>query len=252
MSEIRRTESVETVEVPPSEPLISLSDILQGVGWLAYHGARLAVKGAVAGSILAYKGARAVSRAVQESRALSLSQANAAIHESENAEQAIRKLAASPGFEIPEAQAQLWKTRLETLVATNDKMGVAHMAREIVRARQDRMQATLLTLAAESCREIGFEAVALPAEHGVLIAKSPDGRRTITVEVDKAKEGDVMFDLKAKGFHGGTCIGALDAVHKGMESRGARFRVASRRRIDQQPAFDGRRISKVVHARTTR
>jgi hypothetical protein len=250
MSEYRRSEPVEAVEVPPSEPLISMADILKGIGWLAYHGTSFVAKCAVEGSILAYKGARAVTKAIQESRAMSLSEANTVVQQSENAQEAIRHLAALPGFEIPQAHAQQWKTRVEALAATNDKLGVETLARDIIRARQDRMQATLLTLAADSCREIGFNAVPLKGSHGILIAKASDGRRTIKVEVDKTKEGDVELQFDAEHFHGGACIEALNALHKSMEARGVRFRVASRQRKDRQPVFDGRRIAQVVRARS--
>lgn len=250
MSEYRRSEPVEAVEVPPSEPLISMADILKGVGWLAYHGTRLVAKGVVAGGLLAFKGAQAVTKAIQESRAMSLSEVNAVVQQSENAGEAIRQLAASPGFEIPQADVQQWKSRVEKLATSNDKLGVASLARDLIRARQDRMQATLLTLATESCREIGFNAVPLRCGHGILIAKASDGRRTIEVRVDKAKEGDVELHFDAKGFHGGACIEALNALHKSMESRGVRFRVASRKRKDQQPVFDGRRLAQVVRARS--
>ena len=252
MSEIRYTEPVEAIEVPPSEPLISLSDILMGVGWLAFQGTKLAVKGAVAGSILAYKGARAVTKAIQESRPLLLRQVDDVIAQANSAKEALTHLAAAPGFEIPQAEAEQCKSRAEALATANDKLGVAAMAREIVRTRQDRLQTTLLTLATESCREIGFNAVTLRANHGSLVAKSADGRQTITVEVDKAKDGDLKLHFDADGFHGGACIQALDALHKRMASKGVRFRVGARKRKEQRPAFDGKRTPQVIRARSGR
>ena len=252
MSEIRYTEPVEAIEVPPSEPLISLSDILMGVGWLAYQGTKIAVKGAVAGSILAYKGVRAVTKAIQVSRPLLLRQVDDVVAQANSAKEALTHLAAAPGFEIPQAEAEQWKSRAEALATANDKLGVAAMAREIVRTRQDRLQTTLLTLATESCREIGFNAVTLRANHGSLVAKSADGRQKITVEVDQAKDGDLKLHFDAHGFHGGACIQALDALHKRMAAKGVRFRVGSRKRKEQGPVFDGTRTSQVIRARSGR
>ena len=75
-----------------------------------------------------------------------------------------------------------------------------------------------------------------------LIEKCTDGRRTINVTVDKAKEGDVKFYLDSDGYHDGACSEALDALQNRLEAKGVRFTLDTRRRKDGRPAFDGRRI----------
>lgn len=252
MSEIRRSEPVETIAVPPSEPLISLSDILAGVGWLTYQTGKLAVKGAVTGSILAYKGTRALTNAIQESRALSLSQVDEVVAKSQTASEALTNLATAPGFDLPEAQVEAWKARIEKLAVANDKPGVATMAREIVRTHQDRLQATLLTITSKSFQEIGFTPKPFRVEHGAMVGKGRDGRQTITVAADKAKDGSVQLHFDAEGFHGGACIQALDALQEKMEANGVRFRISARKRKEERPVFDGRRQSQIVHARKSR
>jgi hypothetical protein len=252
MSEIRRSQPLKAIEVPQSEPLIRLSVILAGVGWLTYQTAKLAVKGAAAGSILAYKGTRALTNAIQESHALSLSQVDEVVAKSQTAGEALVTLSTTPGFDLPKAQAEVWKARIEKLAVTNDKLGVATMAREIVRTNQDRLQATLLTIASKSFQEIGFTPTPFRVEHGAIVGKGRDGRQSITVSVDKAKDGSVQLHFDAEGFHGGACIQALDALQRKMEADGVRFRISTRKRKEERPVFDGRRQSQMVHARKTR
>ena len=69
MSEIRDTTTIDDVSVTPSEPLISLGDLLAGVGFLAYHGTRIAVKGTCIAARLAYKGGRALANEIATARA---------------------------------------------------------------------------------------------------------------------------------------------------------------------------------------
>ena len=63
-----------------------------------------------------------------------------------------------------------------------------------------------------------------------LIEKCTDGRRTITVTVDKAKEGDVKFYIDADGCHDGACSEALDALQNKLAAKGFRFSLKSRKR----------------------
>jgi hypothetical protein len=244
MSEIRETTTIDDLEVAPSEPLISLGELLAGVGFLAYQTTRLAVKGAWFTGKLAYQGGRALANEIATARAnrLAVSQIAPLVNSAGNTRQALNALAAADGFEIPKLEAEKLKTRIESLVAANDKQGITALATELTRSRQERLRTSLLKLTAEACGEIGFSAQALRAEHGVLVAKSADGRRKITVAVDKTKEGDVKLHFDADGFHGGACIEALDALQARLTAKGVRFRLESRKRKDGRPAFDGRRL----------
>lgn len=247
MSEIRKTNTVKEVDAPASEPLISLADLLAGVGWLAFQGTKLAVKATVG----AYKGVRAVSKSVREARqaGLSLGEIATLISEAQDVRQAVVDLATHAGLKIPKAQADQWKAQVEKLVASNDRTGTLTLAKELITAHQDRLQTTVLTLAADTCQEIGFKAVIVRVGNGLLIAKSEDGKRTLAIEAEKAREGGIRLHFDADGFHGGTCAQALDALERGLRARGVRFDVQDRRRKDRRPAYDGRKLPQVIHAR---
>lgn len=244
MSEIRETTTIDDVEVAPSEPIITLGELLAGVGYLAYQGTKFVVKGAVIGGLLAYKGGRVLATELREPRRnrLSLSEIAPLVDSSKSLHEALASLANASGFEIPKCDAEKWKARIVNLVATDSKLGVAAMAKELTYARQERLKMSVLKLTEEACAEIGFTTAPHRAEHGILVAKSTDGRRKITVAVDKTKEGDVKLHFDADGFHGGACIEALDALQNRLEAKGVRFTLDTRRRKDDRPAFDGRRI----------
>lgn len=250
MSEIRDTTTIDEVNVAPAEPLISLGDLLAGVGFLAYHGTRLVVKGTCLGATLAYKGSRALANEIMNARQgrLAVSEIAPLVTSSDNAREALRALAASNSFEIPKAESERLKARIESLVSANDKLGITALATELIRSRQERLKTSLLTLTAEACGEIGFSSLALRIEDGVLVTKSADGRRTITVAVDKTKEGDVKLHFDADGFHGGACIEALDALHARLTAKGIHFRLETRKRKDLRPAFYGGRIPRSAQA----
>lgn len=252
MSEIRETTTIDDVEVALSEPVITLGELLAGVGYLAYQGTKFVVKGAVIGGVLAYKGGRALANELREPgrNRLSLSEISPLVDSSASVPEALASLANARGFEIPKCDAEKWKARIGSLVATDSKLGVAAMAKELTYARQERLKMSVLKLTKKACEEIGFITAPNVADHGILVAKSTDGRRTITVAVDKAKEGDVKLHFDADGFHGGTCIEALDALQNKLAAKGVRFTLDSRRRKDGQPAFDGRRLPQGVHIRS--
>ena len=251
MSEIRETTTIDDVQVAPSEPLISLGELLAGIGFLAYHGTRLAVKGACLAGSLAYKGGRVLASEITSARArrIAVSELAPLVSSSDNAREALHALATSDGFEIPKAESEKFKARIESLVSANDKLGITALATELTRSRQERLKMSLIKLTAEACGEIGFSGQTLRVDHGVVVAKSADGRRTITVTVDKAKDGDVKLHFDADGFHGGACIEALDALQARLATKGVRFRLESRMRKDGRPAFDGRRIPQATQAR---
>jgi len=60
-------------------------------------------------------------------------------------------------------------------------------------------------------------------DHGVLVAKSADGRQTITVTVDTATDGHEKLHLEVDGFHGGACSDALDALQAKLDATGVRL-----------------------------
>lgn len=247
MSEIRKTTTIERVEAPPSQPMITLADLLAGFGWLAVNGTILAWKG----SVLAYKGIRALSDSVRENRIPSLSPDAAAkiVGESLDARQAITKLSEHGDLEVPKTHAELFKTRLKKLVATNDKNGAVSLARELLAARQDRLQTTLLKFAAESCRQIGFTDVTTSADFGLVIAKSADGRRTFTVDVEKTRDGGVRINRDSDGFQGGSCAPVHDAFDRVMQTKGVRYESQSRHRKHRRPVVHRGRVPQLIQTR---
>lgn len=211
------------------------------------------MKGTCLAASLVYKGGRALANEIATARRgqIAVSQIAPMVNSADNAREALNALAASDGFAIPKSESEKWKARIESLVAANDKVGITALATELTRSRQERLKTSLFTLAAEACGEIGFSGQALRAENGILVAKSADGRRKITVAVDKTKEGDVKLHFDADGFHGGACIEALDALQARLTAKGVRFRLEARKRKDGRPAFDGRRLPMSTQAHIT-
>jgi hypothetical protein len=253
MSEVRETTTIEEIDAPASEPLISLTQVLAAVGWLAYQGTRVAVKGAIAGSVLAYKGGRAIAAAVKEQRKQAcMSEIARAVGSSRIAQEAVAKLSLMSGLEISQNEAPLFTARLQTLVANNDKRGIGTMARELVIARQTRIQSQLLPIVVESCRAIGFEPQPLDVRHGIIVAKGK-GRQTITIEIARAKDGDVRLHFDSDGFEGGACAyAALDPLQDQLRARGVRFELTKRARKHQRPVFDRSRMNQPRHIRLSR
>jgi hypothetical protein len=235
---------VEAFEAPPSEPLISLSDVLAGVGWLAYHGARLTFQGAK----LAYEGGSALAKSIQESRnrPLTLPEIDAFIDHAPDAGDALRQLAGTPSLELPVAAAQRWQADFSVL-APGDKEGLKSAMHRLVGERQVRHQTEISRIAADCCLRLGFQASTLRPEHGVLVARK--GRETLTVVTERRKDGGVALHFDADGFHGDACVRTLNALQKMLEEQGVRFRVSSRRRKDDHRAIDARRLGSANHLR---
>ncbi len=120
---------------------------------------------------------------------LHMQEIESTVHSAKSARDAVRH-GRHPGFEMPVASAEPFKAKLEALVAKNDKAGVVTLAKQLRRDSQDRLQSNLMTLTAESCKEIGFETVTLRPEQGILTARSATKGGIITVEVAKGKDGD--------------------------------------------------------------
>jgi hypothetical protein len=247
MSEIRKTTTIQQVEAPPPEPMISLAEVLAGIGWLAINGTILACKG----SVLAYKGIRAASQSIREARETCAVAGEIAqpVRDFGAVQETIVNLAADQRLEIPRRQAEQLRLRLEKLAASNNKTGALALASELLASRQDRLQQTVLKLTAESCREIGLTNVNISSATGLVIAKSADGQRTFTVDVEKTRDGGVRMHRDSDGFHGGTCAPVHDAFDQAMRSKGVRFNTQERRRKHPRGAYDGGRLPGLVQLR---
>lgn len=247
MSEIRKTNTIRQIEVPSPEPMVTLAEVLAGVGWLA-----------VQGTIVAIKGIRAIANSIRENREVHLSPDDAAkiVGQSGDARQAIATLANYADLELPKARAALLTTHLEKLATANDKVGTLTLAHQLLAARQDRLHATLLTLAAESCREIGHltgltQVIELPSA-GLVIAKSPDGRRLFTVNVEKTHDGGVQIHRDSDGFHGGSCVSAVhEPFDRVMRKKGAKCDSAERRHKQRRPVGHRGRMGQLISVRRT-
>lgn len=254
MSEIRTTTTIEEINVPPREPLISLNEVITGIGWVAFQGARLAVKGVVGSTVLAYKGGKALAAVASESRrrSVSLSEVSRIVGSSATASDAVVALATTPGLELSPQHARALSAKLQSLVATNDKAGVTAVARELVLARQDRLHGQLLPIVADSCRAIGFAPSMLSAGNGLIQAAREGTRQRLAIEVSKSKDGGVQVHLDADGFEGGACVVTLDALQAELRARGVRCDLRERRRKQSRPAFDQSRIGQPLSVRAAR
>ena len=244
MSEIRRTKTVEVDDSQPNESRVTLADLLAGVGWLAYQGTRLAVKGTVAGAKLTAKAVKAAHEYSQTEPPppLTVSRANRIVNEAPDTGSALRDLAAQPGLAIPAVETDELRLRLQQLSPASSKTEVVRFAEEMIRARQDRLHVATLRAASDACTAIGFKPKALKSVDGLIAATGADGGRKITVEVEKTTDGELRMHFDAHGFRGGDCIRTLDALQDELAARGVRCRLESRRRKDRSPAFDATRL----------
>ena len=181
MSEIRRTTTIEDIDVPPREPLISLSEVLAAGGWLAFQTLKFAATTAVVGTHLAIRGGIAVSEAIREHRRqATFSDVDGIAKGSTSAREAVTSLAAFSTLQVPNREASALNARLQALVATNDRAGVAALAKGLVAARQDRLQAQLIPLVAEACGAIGFTPAGIAAAGGLVAAHRAGTRQSLS------------------------------------------------------------------------
>jgi len=250
MSEIRRTTTIEDIDVPPREPLISLSEVLAAGGWLAFQTLKFAATTAVVGTHLAIRGGIAVSEAIREHRRqATFSDVDGIAKGSTSAREAVTSLAAFSTLQVPNREASALNARLQALVATNDRAGVAALAKGLVAARQDRLQAQLIPLVAEACGAIGFTPAGIAAAGGLVAAHRAGTRQSLSIEVLKARDGGIQLHLDADGFEGGACVVALDALQTELRNRGVHCDLQERHRKQSRPAFDGNRLGHRVHVR---
>jgi hypothetical protein len=250
MSEIRRTTTIEDIDVPPREPLISLSDVLTAGGWLALQTLKLTAKTAIVGTQLAINGGIAMSNAIRKHRRhVTFSDVDRIAGSAASAREAVTSLAAFSSLQVPDREASALNARLQALVATNDRAGVAAVAKGLVAARQDRLQAQLVPLVAEACRSIGFTPTGI-APTGTLVAAHRNGtRQSLSIEVAKSKDGGIQLHLDADGFEGGACVVALDALQTELRNRGVHCDLQERHRKQSRPAVDGNRLGHRLHVR---
>ncbi len=230
MSETRKTTTIEEIEAPSREPMISMADALMAGGWLAYHGTRLAVKGAIAGTKLACQGGKAVASTIRNARRqATFPEISRTVEKSGSAREAVVALANGMQLEVPQHASKALSAKLASLVSRNDKAGVATVARELVAGKQQRLQAQLMPLVTESCKAIGFMPESLVQSNGIITATRKGTRQTLTIEVAKTRDGAVQIHYDASGFEGGECVRAIDAHQEELRKRGVQSGVQERR-----------------------
>jgi hypothetical protein len=252
MSEIRRTTTIEEIEVPPREPLISLSQVRAAGGWMAFQTLKLAATTAVVGTKIAVQGGIAVTNAIKEHRRhASFSGIDEITKNSASAREAVTSLAAFSTLEVPSKEVSALNARLQALVATNDRAGIAVAAKQLLAARQGRLQAQLVPLVAASLKAIGFTPAGVVAAGGLVAAHREGTRQSLSIDVAKAKDGGLQLHLDADGFEGGACIVALDALQTELRSRGVHCDLQERRRKQSRPLVDRGRIGHRIHVRSS-
>lgn len=250
MSEIRRTTTIEEIEAPSREPLITLSDVLTAGGWLALQTMKLSATTAVVTTKLVARGGVAMSGAIREHRRhATFSDVDGIVSGSASAREAVASLAAFSTLQVPSREASALNARLQALVAANDRAGVAAVAKGLLGARQDRLQAQLIPLVAEACRAIGFTPAQMTSAGGMAAAYREGTRQSLSIEVAKAKDGGIQLHLDADGFTGGACVVALDALQTELRNRGVHCDMQERHRKQSRPVFDGNRLGHRIHVR---
>jgi hypothetical protein len=219
MSEIRTTTTIEPLDLPSVEPIFSLATVLRT------GGAASCVTADTANVVIGPH--------------LPLALMEKMVMESGSARVAAAKLAQIGGLEVSQRQSVAIRSRVEALVAADDRPGIVRLARELVAGRQTRLQSQLTTLVAASCRAVGFTSCVAGPGRGLLSATKPGTRQILSVEVAPTKDGRVQLHLDADGFEGGACVLALDALESELRRRGVHCRLQSRRRKPSRPVSLG-------------
>jgi hypothetical protein len=225
MSEIRQTTTVEMLDVPPPEPVITLRELLAGVDWLATKDSAKTLN----------------LRTAPPTAALPFT--SSLLPNRHRPNEVLSKITAISALEVPQRNGAALLNQIEKLVLSNDATGIEALGRALNLGCQNRQQDALLKLVSKSCGEIGFHGVPIPNRNNIVFARSADGARTLTIEVDKTKKGGLELHMDADGFHGGACVETLDRLEKILHKRGVRFTSKDQRRKDRCPAFDGRRLA---------
>jgi len=250
MSEIRTTTTIEDIDIPPREPLISLSDVLAAGGWVAFQTLKLAATTAVVGSQLVIRGGIALSGAIREHRRhATFSDVDGIAKKSASAREAVESLAAFSTLQVPSKEANALSAKLQSLVANNDRAGISAVAKQLVEARQERLQAQLVPLVTASLKAIGFTQVEVSSVAGLVSALRDGTRQSLSIDVAKSKDGSIQLHLDADGFEGGECVVALDALQTELRNRGVHCDLQERRRKQHRPVVDRGRLGHRIHAR---
>jgi hypothetical protein len=223
MSEIRRTTTIEEIDVPPQEPLVSLADVLTA----EFRGTLRCAKSApttVVGGTRCHSTFADVSRIAASAG---------------SAREAVTLLAAESALEVPQRHSHALVTKIEALVARNDKAGVAAVAHELVAARQNRLQAQLIPLVVESCRAIGFVPTGFSTASGLISANRHGTRQCMNIDVAKTKDGGIQIHLDAEGFEGAACVETLNSFQAELHKRGVHCDLQERRRKPSRPVRIG-------------
>ena len=245
MSQIRRTRTIDAVETPNSEPLIPLEEVLTGIGWLAYHGTRLAIKGAAFTAVSAFKGGKALASMAHEAYREHATRSGVThiVTGSANAKEALTSLATSTSISIPKQQVETIRAQIQTLAAKNDKVAIETFAQSLVTARQDRLHAQIVPIVAKACQAIGFTPEAVRGGAGLINANRTGTRQRLVVDVLKTKEGGIQIHTDAEGFQGSACKEALDALEMELKKHGVHCVVEEcRMKPQSRPVVDIRRI----------
>ena len=250
MSEIRRTTTIDEIDVPPREPLVSMSEVLAVGGWLAFQTLKLAATTAVVGTKLAVQGGIALTNAIREHRhQATFSGVDEIVNRSASAREAVTSLAAFSTLQVPSREASALNARLQALVAANDRAGVAAVAKGLLAARQDRLQAQLVPLVAQACRAIGFTPTRIDGRLGIIEARGA-GRQLAVIEVAKCKDGGVQLHSDTDGFEGGACVELFhEPLGRELQACGVRYELEERRGKQSRPAYDGNRLGHRIHVR---
>lgn len=240
MSEIRSTTTIEEINIPAREPLVSFADVLRTEARDTLRGMNSAITTGGTGTSLAhYEGKSLLKTECELHRHATFSEVGRITASAASAREAVTLLAAASAIEVPHRASKALATKLETLVANNDIVGVAAVARDLVAARQSRLHSQLVPLVVESCRAIGFVPTGLLAAQGIVATARPGTRQCMNINVAKTKDGGVQLHLDADGFEGAACVETLNSLQAELHKRGVRCDLQERRRKPFRPVRIG-------------
>jgi len=243
MSEIRSTTTIEEINVPPREPLVSFADVLMSEARGTLQGASSATTTAGTGkNIIHHAGTSLLKAQGDLRRHATFSEVDQIAATAGSAREAVTLLAAASAIEVPHRVSKALATKLTTLVTNNDKIGVAAVARDLVAARQSRLHSQLIPLVVESCRAIGFVPTGLSADLGLVAANRPGTRQCMNIDVARTKDGGVQLHLDADGFEGAACVETLNSLQSELRKRGVECDLQERRRKPSRPVRIGRPV----------
>jgi hypothetical protein len=231
MSGVKCTPTVRSVAVPAPQqqpPLITIGEILTGLGTVAIGGSLLVGKGLVGSAKLLAKGVAAAGRHLHEEHnrrlaSLNVRELSSRLTQAEDTPAVLQALAAMPDLRITAAEYPPIQARMQLLAANHDHRQLALLGQELLENHQAQLRACLRTLAAESFHVIGFQVEPLQHTPDILVAKMPGTTQSITVDIARDANGEVNISLDVEGFHGGACEATTRKWLAEMKRRGAEF-----------------------------